>query len=498
MAKKILVDLNLNKNELQNAVVQNLPSDPSSPVKGLIYFNTTSNRFRIYDGEVWEELGTGSGTVTSVGIVNSDGSLTVSGSPVTKSGNITVEHANTIEAMEEPGLYPIAYDKNGHITAIGEKLGTVSATADGLMPANKTDNQDANTPIAEEDLLYDATTGKYQKLPEEAFKDTTYTDGSAGFVEKAKQDQNGNVIDTYYAPLESPEFTGTPTAPKATAGDNSSQIATTSFVAEAVSSVAGAMHFKGTVGGDGATVSELPSEDVKAGDTYKVAEDGEYDSKQAKVGDLFIAQDETPTWAYVPSGDDTGVTSITAGAGLTGGTITSTGTIALDKSGVTAGEYNGITVDDYGRVTAAEDKGYTTNEGTVTSVGITAGAGLSVSGSPITENGSITVGHKNSVEAQTTQAVYPIKIDSEGHISAYGTAATLLKKYAGDIVGDDSTTEFAITHSLGSKDVTVQVYDKTTNEDVVVDITRTSDTVVTISFASAPAEGQDYRVVVIG
>ena len=68
----------------------------------------------------------------------------------------------------------------------------------------------------------------------------------------------------------------------------------------------------------------------------------------------------------------------------------------------------------------------TSNTGTVTSVGITNGGGLSVSGSPVTTSGSITVGHSNSVTAQTTQAIYPIKIDAQGHISAYGTAVTPL------------------------------------------------------------------------
>ena len=65
--------------------------------------------------------------------------------------------------------------------------------------------------------------------------------------------------------------------------------------------------------------------------------------------------------------------------------------------------------------------------GTVTSVGVSnaTNGGLSVSGSPITTNGTITVGHSNVLSsAQSTQAVYPIKIDKNGHISEYGSAVT--------------------------------------------------------------------------
>lgn len=46
------------------------------------------------------------------------------------------------------------------------------------------------------------------------------------------------------------------------------------------------------------------------------------------------------------------------------------------------------------------------------------GTGLSLSGT--------TFNHTNSVTAQTTQALYPIKIDAQGHISAYGSAVTSL------------------------------------------------------------------------
>ena len=499
MAQKFLVDINLNKNELQNAIIQNLASDPSNPVAGQVYFNTTTNRFRVYTGTDWDEMGTGGGTVTSVTVSNAeDGGLTVSGSPITSSGTITIGHSNTLaSAQTTSGLYPIKIDKNGHITEYGTAVGKVSTTADGLIPAFSSTNQ-SSTDVGSNNYVWDATQAKYAKLPATAFSDTTYTDGTAGYTLKAKQDGSGNVITTTYAPLASPALTGTPTAPTATAGDNSTQIATTAFVTSAISGITGAMVFKGTVGTGGTAGTSLPTTGVKVGDTYKVASAGTYAGQAAKVGDLFIATATTPTWAYVPSGDDAAVTSITAGTGLTGGTITTTGTIALDTSGVTAGTYQGITVDSYGRVTSASDMGYTTNTGTVTSVGITDGGGLTISGSPITTSGSITVGHTNSVTAQTTQAVYPIKIDANGHISAYGTAVTILKKYSGTITGNASTKSFTITHSLGSRDVIVQVYDGTSYEEVMVDVTRTTTSAVTIGFASAPATGTTYKVVVIG
>ena len=53
MAQKFLTSINLNKNELQNAVLQNLATPPSSPKAGQKYFNTAENKEYVYNGVEW-------------------------------------------------------------------------------------------------------------------------------------------------------------------------------------------------------------------------------------------------------------------------------------------------------------------------------------------------------------------------------------------------------------------------------------------------------------
>ena len=64
MPRKFLVSIDLNKNELQNAVLQNLATAPASPFPGQMYFDTVANAAMSWNGTAWVS-GSG-GTVTGV------------------------------------------------------------------------------------------------------------------------------------------------------------------------------------------------------------------------------------------------------------------------------------------------------------------------------------------------------------------------------------------------------------------------------------------------
>ena len=66
MAIDFFSSIDLNKNEIQNAVVQNSGSDPGSPIAGQIYYNSGDNTLRFHNGSSFQTLSTTTGDITGV------------------------------------------------------------------------------------------------------------------------------------------------------------------------------------------------------------------------------------------------------------------------------------------------------------------------------------------------------------------------------------------------------------------------------------------------
>jgi len=65
MAKTFLTSINLNNNELQNALLHPLAAAPGTPGAGQIYYNTGSNILFLYNGTAWVDITTAIASITT-------------------------------------------------------------------------------------------------------------------------------------------------------------------------------------------------------------------------------------------------------------------------------------------------------------------------------------------------------------------------------------------------------------------------------------------------
>jgi len=124
---------------------------------------------------------------------------------------------------------------------------------------------------------------------------------------------------------------------------------------------------------------------------------------------------------------------------------------------------------------------------------ITAGEGIDITNG----GGSITIAgedastsNKGIVELATTAEALA-GTDAARAVTPAGLAA---RSFVGTI-GDGSTTAITVTHSLGTRNVIIQLYDSSTYDTVYADVVRTTTDSATITFATAPASN-DIKVLI--
>ena len=142
MAKRFLVSLDLGTNELQNAVIQNLPaaSEPTG-VKGRVYFDSTNNKLKVYDGTAWQPLAIGANAASTVtlegdvtGTANvSNGTITISttiaSNSVALGTDTTGNYVNDITAGTGVTVTHTPAEGSSPTVAIGQAVGTTDSVS---------------------------------------------------------------------------------------------------------------------------------------------------------------------------------------------------------------------------------------------------------------------------------------------------------------------------------------------------------------------------------
>ena len=200
---KYLADIDLNKNALNNAVIQPLSTAPGSPADGQIYFDTDTADINVYNGSAWVRLGpTGAGDIESVvagagmtgggtsgdatlnviggtGITANANDIAIDSTVATLSGSQTLTN-KTIAASQVTEISNLTAGEGAQLENIGST--TISATQWGYLGAASGAITNTDTQLSTEavqDIVGAMTTGNTESGITVAYQDA---DGTLDFT----------------------------------------------------------------------------------------------------------------------------------------------------------------------------------------------------------------------------------------------------------------------------------------------------------------------------
>ena len=465
MARQFLTGLNLNKNELLNARIQNLANDPSNPVAGQIYYNTSLNELRVYNGTAFEAVGLNGVTASADEINILDGAII----STTELNYLDGVSANVQTQLSEKA--PLA---NPVFT------GTVNVASDIVFEGSTADSNEttltATDPTADRTITLPDASGTVI-LSTNKVTDLTAPTGSFSM--------NSQKIVSLADPVDPQDAATKAYVDAARSG------------LDVKASVRAATTANITLSGE----QTIDGVSVVAGNRVLVKNQSTASENGIYVADAstWSRAEDANTSAEVTAGMFTFVSEGTANAD-SGWVLTTNDTITLGTTALAFAQFSGA-----GQITAGA--GLTKTGNTIDAVGtadrITVNAdsidiaSTYVGQSSITTVGTITTGTWNGTDIAVADG-------GTGASTAAGAKTNLgfMTRVAANntlLVPSSGVVSWAVTHNLGTKDITVAVYDLATDAEVEVDIVRTSTSVVTLSWvASANVAADSYRVVVIG